>query len=100
MIMEKKDLKSMTLEELTEELQAMGEKSFRAKQLYQWMHQKLAADFDEMTNLSKPLRDRLAREYIWTALETVDVKVSGVDGTRKYLFRLNDGNVMESVLMR
>ena len=50
--MEKKDLKSMTLEELTEELQAMGEKSFRAKQLYQWMHQKLAADFDEMTNLS------------------------------------------------
>ena len=100
MIMEKKDLKSMTLEELTEELQAMGEKSFRAKQLYQWMHQKLAADFDEMTNLSKPLRDRLAREYIWTALETVDVKVSGVDGTRKYLFRLNDGNVIESVLMR
>ncbi len=98
--MEKKDLKSMTLEELTEELQAMGEKSFRAKQLYQWMHQKLAADFDEMTNLSKPLRDRLAREYIWTALETVDVKVSGVDGTRKYLFRLNDGNVIESVLMR
>ena len=100
MIMEKKDLKSMTLEELTEELQAMGEKSFRAKQLYQWMHQKLAADFDEMTNLSKPLRDRLAREYIWTALETVDVKVSGVDGTRKYLFRLEDGNVIESVWMQ
>ena len=100
MSMEKKDLKSMTLPELTEELSAMGEKAFRAKQLYQWMHQKLAADFDEMTNLPKSLRERLAAEYIWTALETVDVKVSAADGTRKYLFRLADGNVIESVLMR
>ena len=80
--MEKKDLKSMTLEELTAEVTAAGEKAFRAKQLYQWMHEKLAAD------------------YIWTSLETVDVRISGVDGTRKYLFCLEDGNVIESVLMR
>ena len=98
--MENTDLKSMTLPELSDELLAMGEKAFRAKQLYQWMHQKLAASLDEMTNLPKNLRERLAGEYIWTALETVDVKISAVDGTRKYLFRLADGNVIESVLMR
>ena len=98
--MEKKDIKSMTLEELTGELSALGEKAFRAKQLYQWMHQKLAAELSEMTNLSKGLRERLEKEYIWTALEPVDVKVSSADGTRKYLFRLGDGNVIESVLMR
>ena len=98
--MEKKDLKSMTLEELTAEVIAAGEKAFRAKQLYQWMHEKLAADFDEMTNLPKSFREKLAADYIWTSLETVDVRISGVDGTRKYLFCLEDGNVIESVLMR
>ena len=98
--MEKKDLKSMTLEELTAEVTAAGEKAFRAKQLYQWMHEKLAADFDEMTNLPKSFREKLAADYIWTSLETVDVRISGVDGTRKYLFCLEDGNVIESVLMR
>ncbi len=98
--MEKKDLKSMTLEELTAEVTAAGEKAFRAKQLYQWMHEKLAADFDEMTNLPKSFREKLAVDYIWTSLETVDVRISEVDGTRKYLFCLEDGNVIESVLMR
>ena len=98
--MEKKDLKSMTLEELTAEVIAAGEKAFRAKQLYQWIHEKLAADFDEMTNLPKSFREKLAADYIWTSLETVDVRISGVDGTRKYLFCLEDGNVIESVLMR
>ena len=98
--MENKDLKSMTLEELTAEVTAAGEKAFRAKQLYQWMHEKLAADFDEMTNLPKSFREKLAADYIWTSLETVDVRISGVDGTRKYLFCLEDGNVIESVLMR
>ena len=90
----------MTLEELTAEVTAAGEKAFRAKQLYQWMHEKLAADFDEMTNLPKSFREKLAADYIWTSLETVDVRISGVDGTRKYLFCLEDGNVIESVLMR
>ena len=93
-------MKSMTLEELTAEVTAAGEKAFRAKQLYQWMHEKLAADFDEMTNLPKSFREKLAADYIWTSLETVDVRISGVDGTRKYLFCLEDGNVIESVLMR
>ena len=90
----------MTLPELTEYLTAAGEKPFRAKQLYQWMHQKLAANFDEMTNLPASLRDQLKKEDCLVTLRQVDVQISKVDGTRKYLFALPDGNVIESVLMR
>ena len=89
--MEKKDLKSMTLEELTAEVIAAGEKAFRAKQLYQWIHEKLAADFDEMTNLPKSLREKLAADYIWTSLETGGVRISGVDGTRTDRFGREEG---------
>ncbi len=98
--MEKTDLKSMTKEELSRFLSEMGEKPFRANQLYQWMHEKLAVSFDEMTSLSRPLRERLSGSAVLTVLEPVCVRVSGIDGTRKYLFRLADGNVIESVLMR
>ena len=59
----KKDIKSMTLEEVTVEMTALGEKSFRAKQLYDWLHVKLADDFDEMTNLSLKHREALGAEY-------------------------------------
>lgn len=95
-----KDIKSLYLEELEQELAALGQKAFRAKQIYQWLHQKLATDFDEMTNLPKDLREKLKAEYYLTALTPVDVKISGVDGTRKYLFALGDGNVIESVWMQ
>lgn len=98
--MEKKDIKSLNLENLTKEIADLGEKSFRAKQIYQWMHVKLVSGFDEMTNLPKPLRDRLGENYELISLETADMKVSAIDGTRKYLFRLSDGNVIESVLMK
>ncbi|PNV59692.1 23S rRNA (adenine(2503)-C(2))-methyltransferase RlmN [Clostridium sp. chh4-2] len=98
--MEKKDIKSLNLENLTKEIADLGEKSFRAKQIYQWMHVKLVSGFDEMTNLPKPLRDRLGENYDLISLETADMKVSAIDGTRKYLFRLSDGNVIESVLMK
>ena len=81
-------------------MEALGEKKFRAKQLYQWMHEKLADNYDEMTNLSKSFRDRLKEQCTYTSLEMVDRKVSQIDGTEKYLFRLEDGNVIESVLMR
>ena len=94
------DIKSMTLPELEAYLKEMGEKPFRAKQLYQWMHVKLAASFDEMTNLSKGLRETLGRQCFYASLTPVDVRISDVDGTRKYLFELSDGNVIESVLMR
>ena len=62
--------------------------------------QELIAEFDEMTNIPKSLRERLEEETYLTALEPVDVRVSRLDGTRKYLFALRDGNVIESVLMR
>lgn len=94
------DLKSMTLPELTEYLKDLGEKPFRAKQLYQWMHVKLAASLDEMTNLSKEMRGILKETAFYASLNPVDVRISQIDGTRKYLFELEDGNVIESVLMR
>ena len=94
------DLKSMTLPELTEYLKDLGEKPFRAKQLYQWMHVKLAASLDEMTNLSKEMRGILKEKAFYASLNPVDVRISQIDGTRKYLFELEDGNVIESVLMR
>ena len=94
------DIKSMTLEELRQALTGLGEKPFRAKQLYEWIHRKLAVSYDEMTNLSKHLREKLEKEYPLTVLEAVDVQVSKQDGTCKYLFWLEDGNVIESVLMR
>ncbi len=94
------DVKSLTLSELTAELEAMGEKPYRARQLYQWMHQKLARGFEEMTNLPKTLREDLGRNYSYTSLVLADRKSSASDGTEKYVFALSDGNVIESVLMR
>ena len=95
-----KDIKSMTKKELEGELLAMGEKAFRAGQLYQWMHVKLARSFDEMTNLSKAFREKLKEEYTYTALQAVQVQESKLDGTKKFLFELEDGNVVESVWMQ
>ena len=94
------DIKSLTLFELQEEMERLGEKKFRAKQVYGWMHEKLADHFDEMTNLSKALRERLSKEYELPALKLIEVQQSGQDGTCKFLFGLPDGHVIESVLMR
>lgn len=95
-----KDLKSLNFEQLTEELLNIGEKKFRAKQIYSWIHEKLVDSFDEMTNLSKDLREKLKANYTLNSLEAVAVQTSKIDGTQKYLFRLHDGHVVESVLMR
>jgi 23S rRNA (adenine2503-C2)-methyltransferase len=94
------DIKSLTLSELSEELKRYGEKAFRARQMYEWMHVKLARDFDEMTNLSKALREECRERYRYTALEALRVQESKLDGTKKFLFRLADGNMVESVWMR
>ena len=96
----KKDLKSLNLEQLTEELLGIGEKKFRAKQVYSWIHEKLVDSFDEMTNLSKDLREKLKSNYTLNSLDAVAVQTSKIDGTQKYLFKLHDGHVVESVLMR
>ncbi|MDO4276159.1 MAG: 23S rRNA (adenine(2503)-C(2))-methyltransferase RlmN [Eubacteriales bacterium] len=92
------DIKSMTIEELKTLMTELGDKPFRAKQIYSWLHEHLVTSYDEMTNLPKGLREKL-KAYPITALETADVQISEIDGTRKYLFRLSDGNVIESVLM-
>lgn len=99
-MMDKKDIKSLYLPELEEQIREMGGKAFRAKQIYQWLHEKLVTDFDEMSNLPKDLREQLKERFSLTALSPVDVQISRIDGTRKYLFRLWDGNVIESVWMQ
>ncbi len=94
-----KDIKSMTLAELTEDLAALGEPKFRAGQVYTWLHRG-ARNFDEMTNLSKALREKLAAQYELTCPTVARRLQSARDGTIKYLWRLSDGNCVESVLMR
>ncbi len=94
------DIKSMNLAELTEFVASIGEKAFRAKQLYQWLHVKQVYAFADMTNLSKAFREKLDEVSFITDLKQEQVQISQIDGTRKYLFLLEDGNVIESVLMR
>ena len=94
------DIMSMSIEQLRERMSEAGQPAYRAKQLYEWMHVRLAASYDEMTNLPKTLRERLASEWPLTAPEKVAALESEIDGTRKYLFRLADGNVVESVWMK
>ncbi len=97
---EKTDIKSLNFKELQEYMLSIGEKKFRAKQVYEWLHRKQVQSFGEMTNLSKDLQKKLEEQAGLTVLEPVEVQVSKLDGTRKYLFRLEDGNVIESVLMK
>lgn len=98
--MEQTDIRSLTLPELTEEIRLLGGQAFRAKQIYQWLHVKTVESFDEMTNLSKDFREQLKKQYHLTALKIADVRISKLDGTRKYLFELADGNIIESVWMQ
>ena len=90
----------MTMPELEEFVTGtLGEKKFRASQIYDWMHGKLADDFADMSNLSLDLRRRLSENCSLVRLQTADKLVSRIDGTAKYLFRLPDDRVIESVLM-
>ena len=92
-------LKSMTLAEVTAALKEMGQPAFRGKQVYTWLH-KGVRSYDEMSNLSKDLRNALAEKYPFTPPEVVRKQESARDGTIKYLWRLSDGNCVETVLMR
>lgn len=96
--MEKIDIKSLSLEELTAEFQEIGLPKYRAGQVYRWLHRG-ATDFSQMSDLSKDLREQLSQRYeiAWTEIE---LKRVSKDGTVKYLFRLNDGEYVESVLMK
>ena len=94
------DIRSMYMEELKELLKSLGEKPFRAAQLFSWLHEKHVESYDEMTNLSISLREMLSEKYPLTTLREEKCLISKHDGTRKYLFALDDGNVIESVLMK
>lgn len=94
------DIKSLTLEDVKAEVNKMGEKPFRGIQLYEWMHIKMARSFDEMTNLSKTMREYCKTHYSYTSLKEEMVQVSQIDGTKKFLFVLADENVVESVWMK
>ncbi len=78
----------------------LGEQRFRAGQIYDWMHVRLADSFDEMTDLSKMLRERLKEQCLLTHSDIAGKYVSAIDGTTKYVFRLGDGQMIESVLMK
>ena len=98
--MEQIEIKSLSLMQLKNTMIEMGEKAFRAKQIYEWLHQKQAESFDEMSNLSAALREKLKESCVLTTLKMLEVQTSKIDGTQKYLFALPDGNVVESVLMK
>lgn len=100
MLKEKKDLKSFSFEELTEEFLALGEKKFRATQVFDWLHKRGAVDFSQMTNLPAGLRGKLAEAYTIVSLREVTRLNSAQDETVKFLFALPDDKVIESVFMK
>lgn len=96
----KRDLKSMDLEELTRLIREKGLPAFRAKQIFQWLHVRHVRGYEEMTNLPAALRQSLAGEYPLVTASVADRQTSRIDGTQKFLFRLPDGCLVESVFMR
>lgn len=99
-MMKKQDILALEFPALAQVMEELSEPPFRAKQVYEWLHKKLAASFDEMTNLSKALREKLGEQFEITPLAMADKRVSKNDGTTKFLFCLGDGSVIESVLMK
>lgn len=93
------DVKSMYIDELTEWVKKQGEPQFRAKQLYEWMHKKYAGSTDDMTNIPKKLREKIDNDGFVSIVEETR-QTSKSDGTIKFLFRLGDGQMIESVFMK
>ncbi|MBQ9948972.1 MAG: 23S rRNA (adenine(2503)-C(2))-methyltransferase RlmN [Oscillospiraceae bacterium] len=93
------DILSLTREELAAELTALGEKAFRAKQIYEWLHVKRVTDFSQMSNISAQLRDTLEKKFCIKSLIIKKRLVSSIDNTVKYLYGLPDGESVETVLM-
>lgn len=96
---DRQDIRSLPLEALREEVVKLGMPAFRAKQIYGWLHVRLVSDFEEMKNISKADREKLMSIFYLDPMVIQDVQVSSIDGTRKYLFLLADGNMIESVWM-
>ena len=97
--LEKIDILSLTKEELTSQITAMGEKAFRAKQIYDWLHVKKVSDFSQMSNISAQFREELSRKFCLKHLIIKKKLVSALDNTVKYLYGLPDGEAVETVLM-
>ena len=95
-----KDLRALTIEELTSVVESIGEKRFRASQLYDWIHNKRVDNFEDMKNIPKSLVKLLGEEYSVYPVRIEEKLISQIDGTRKYLMRLHDDNIIECVLMR
>ena len=98
--MDKKDIASFGYDELIEEMKKHRREGISGKQIYSWLHEKLVDSFDEMTNLSKALREKLDHEYEIKKATMAARQISQVDPTEKFLFELEDGNMIESVLMK
>lgn len=96
---EKIDILSLSFEELEEEILLLGEKKFRAKQIWQWLHVKRVRNFDKMSNLSAQFRDKLSNVFCIKSLIISKRLASNIDNTVKYLYELSDGNHIETVLM-
>ena len=95
----KRCISSLTLEQLTAELKAMGQPGFRAKQIFHWVHQKLVTDFSAMTDQPKALLAKL-EEAFYIAAPIIARRQEAKDGTVKYLLRMADGNCIATVVMR
>ena len=94
-----KNIKSYNLDELKQELINLGEKPFRAEQIFKWVFEENVTSFDEMTNISLELREKLKKEYTLCVFNIIKKQVAS-DGTIKYLFDVLDGNAIETVLMK
>ncbi|MDO4555274.1 MAG: 23S rRNA (adenine(2503)-C(2))-methyltransferase RlmN [Lachnospiraceae bacterium] len=94
------ELRSLSYEEMTDLMQTLGEKAFRAGQVYDWIHKKLIQNYDEMNNIPKSLRQKLSEHTQLHSIKEADRYVSEIDGTTKFLFELFDGNIIETVLMK
>lgn len=97
--MEKTDILSLSRDELAAEICAMGEKAFRAKQIYDWLHVKRVTGFSQMSNISAQFREELSRKFCIKSLKIKKRLVSRIDNTVKYLYELSDGEAVETVLM-
>lgn len=97
--MKKRDIASLKIDELERLMEDLGEKSFRGAQIFQWIHQKNVDSIDEMTNLSKELREKIKNHFELNTLKIEEKYTSKIDKTTKYLFALEDNNIIESVLM-
>ena len=96
--MDKKDIKNFTLEEFKEELKNISEPSYRAEQIFFWIYKKGVSDFSAMSNLPKPLIEKLAQFYFVGAIKTLK-HLKSIDQSEKFLFELGDGNLIEAVLI-